>query len=62
MKQGEIVFRFLAPANENAAVAIKPAVSAFHHPASGLGSSFTFEFLGFFSAGANVGGESELLD
>ncbi len=60
MKQGQIVLRLFVPSNEQAAKAIHPGMTAFHHPAPRLEARFSLDGFGFFSAWANMGRKAEL--
>jgi len=55
MQEAEIVVRFLVPPNEQAAKALHPGMTAFHHPAPRLEARFSLDGCGFFSTWANMG-------
>jgi len=61
MKEGNIIVSRLIPAYQNAAEAVHPAVSAFHHPTSGFEAGLPFDGLGLFPPASNVEGKAELL-
>jgi len=54
VQQPEIIFRLLLPADEDAAKAIHPAVSALNDPTPCLESRSALDRLGLFSTSANV--------
>src|ERR1035437_4883677 len=62
MKQSQIILGLLLPPRQDAAEAVHPTVGPFHHPAAGLETGLVFDRLGFFAAGPNVGGVTELQD
>ena len=59
MEHGDVIFRFFLPSDEDAAEAVEPGVCSFDDPASGLVAGFAFDVLRFFSAAADVRGETE---
>ena len=60
MQQSQVVFGFLAPADEQAAKAMDPAVGAFDDPAAGFDPGVAFELLGLHTPGAQMQGELKL--
>ncbi len=60
MKQGQIIFRLLFPANQNPAKSIHPAMRSFHHPPPGLESSFMLDSLSFLAASPDMSRVTEL--
>ena len=61
MEHGEVGVGAFLPADEDAAEAVEPGVGAFDDPAAGSEAGLVFECSGFLAAGADVGGERELL-
>ncbi len=62
MKQGQIILRFLFPSRQDAAKAVHPTVGSLHHPAASPEAGLTFDGLGFFASGFDMGRVSKLLD
>lgn len=61
MKHGDVVFRFLFPAHENATEAVHPTMGSLHDPSARFESSATLEQCGLLTTRTNMSGESELL-
>src|SRR5262245_58077445 len=59
MEHGDIVLRLLAPADQNPAEAIHPAMCPLYHIAPGLVPRLAFELLRRFPLRWNMGGEAE---
>lgn len=60
MEHGQVGVGAFLPADEDAAEAIQPGVSALDDPAAGAKAGLAFECLRFVAAAADVGGEAEL--
>ena len=60
MQRSDVVLGVLVPTHQDAPETIQPTVGAFHHPASGFETSFSFDGLSLFASTADVGGEAEL--
>src|SRR4029077_11578989 len=61
MQQGDIVFRLLAPTDEDAAKAIHPTVGPLHYPTSQFCACPTFDGLSLLTTRTNMPRESELV-
>src|SRR5260370_12536274 len=62
MKHRQIVFRFLAPADENSAKTVHPTMRSFHDPSTRFFKNLALEFLCLFSACANMTCKAKLLN
>src|SRR6266852_5528941 len=62
MKHRQIVFRFLAPADENSAKTVHPTMRTFHDPSARFFKNLALEFLRLFSARANMSSKAKLLN
>ena len=61
MKQRQVVFGFLLPADQEPSIAIHPTVRALDDPAARLEASLSFDQLRFFASASDVCGVSELV-
>ena len=62
MEHGNIVFRFLAPPDENPPKAVHPTMRPFHDPTPRSPARRPLDPLGFLSLGGDVRREAKLLD
>jgi hypothetical protein len=60
VKEGEIGFPFLVPANQHPAKTIHPTMRALHHPPPRPGARMAFERLGLFPPCPDMGSETKL--
>src|SRR5262245_1156970 len=60
MQQGDVVLRFLVPADEDSAKAVDPTMRPFHHPTPRLEAGLTLQGLGFLAPRSDVAREGEL--